>query len=67
MSLWKKIEYWYIIEEKFLGYNPYWWGGYAVDNHLGEYNKGLYRTMCRVAKNKKRKLKIIERKRKKND
>jgi len=62
MSFWKKQEYWYIIDEKFFGYNPYWWGGCAVDNNLNGNNKGLYRTICRVAKNKKRKSRIIERK-----
>ena len=62
MSTWKKFEYWYIVDEKILGYNPYWWGTCAIDNHLGENNKGLYRTILRVAKNKNRKIKIIERK-----
>ena len=61
MSFWKKTEYWYIIDEELWGYNCYWWGGHALDNHLGPYNKGLYRTMLRVAKNKKRKLRVIKR------
>lgn len=67
MSFWKNTEWRYIIEEYFLGYNPYWWGGYAVDNNLSGNNKGLYRTMCRIAKNKKRKIKYLNIKGAKND
>ena len=66
MSFWKKTEYWYILDEKLWGYNDYWWGAHALDNHLSPNNKGLYRTMLRVAKNKNQKLKMIERKRKNN-
>ena len=60
MSNWKKFENWYILDELFFGYNCYWWGGCAVDNNLGGNNKGLYRTMWRTAKNKKRKQKYFQ-------
>lgn len=62
MSNWKKFENWYILDELLFGYNCYWWGGCAVDNNLSGNNKGLYRTMWRTAKNKKRKQKYFQRK-----
>ena len=62
MSKWKTFENWYILDELFFSYNPYWWGGCAVDNNLGGNNKGLCRAMCRTAKNKKRKQKYFQRK-----
>jgi len=62
MSNWKKFENWYILDELLFGYNCFWWGGCAVDNNLDGNNKGLYRTMCRTAKNKKRKQKYFQRK-----
>lgn len=61
MSIWKQLEYFYIQDEKILGYNKYWWTAWAV-TEFSPNNKGLYRTMLRTAKNKKRKLKSLERK-----
>ena len=62
MSIWKRIEYWYFEDKK--RDNPYWWSAWAFTKFSPQ-NKGLYRTMLRTAKNKKRKSRIIERKIKK--
>lgn len=58
MSIWKLIEYWYFEDEKNFGYNPFWWTAWTTIEFTPD-NKKLYRTMLRVAKNKKRKLKTI--------
>lgn len=64
MSFWKQLEYLYIEDEKKFGYNKFWWSAWAL-TEFSVNNKNLYRTMLRTAKNRKRKLKIIERKKKK--
>lgn len=58
MSKWKELEKIYIIDELVHGHEPYWWHGYVSLTGLSENNHGVYRTMLRIAKNKKRKVKI---------
>ena len=64
MSFWKQLEYLYIEDEKNFGYNKFWWSAWAL-TEFSINNKNLYRTMLRTAKNRKRKLKAIERKKRK--
>ena len=60
MSIWKQLERYYIEDEITFGYNKYWWGAWAT-TEFSPNNKGLYMAMLRTVKNKKRKLKVIER------
>ena len=64
MSIWKQLEYLYIEDEKNFGYNKFWWSVWAL-TEFSTNNKNLYRTMLRTTKNRNRKLKVLERKKRK--
>lgn len=59
ISKWKKVEKMYVMDELVYGHNPYWWGAYVSLNRLSVNNHGVYRTMLRAEKNKKRKTRIL--------
>lgn len=60
MSIWKQLERYCIEDEIAYGYNKYWWTAW-ITTEFNPNNKGLYMARLRTAKNKKRKLKVIER------